>query len=211
MELKRLPDNILVESVNYPDENVKRHWVKHLLEQLQQETGIVPPTYDQGWMFAKDKADDNKIIGALCGAWHDGAFVINVLYVESKYRRQGIGSALLHDLMCRSIEYVIIEIEQEDPPFGAFLKARKFEFVRRGRRDGWWCLNGPEYRGAIALTANRKDIGKMGQYIHWGPDGKDVTLDGTFDMAELAQLVWFMKNGGPGEGNCKHEDLKDDY
>lgn len=210
MELKRLPENIRVESIVYPDENVKRHWVKHLMEQLQAEVGIVLPTYDQSWVFAKNKDTDNKIIGFLCGSWHDGIYVINGLYVDPKYRRQHIGSALLHEPMCR-VDHGLIEIEQADLPFAAFLKARKFMFVNRGRSNSYWEINGQEYRHALALTANRKDIAKFGQYIHWGPDGKDVTLDGTFDMAELAQLVWFMKNGGPGKGNCKHEDLKDDY
>jgi len=210
VELKRLPENIRVETINYPDENVKRHWVKHLMEQLQQEVGIVPPTYDQTWVFAKDTDAGNKIIGFLCGCRHDGAFVIHGLYVDPKYRRQHIGSSLLHEPMCR-VEHAIIEIEQADLPFADFLKARKFMFINRGRSNSYWEINGQEYRHALALTANRKDIAKFGQHIHWGPDGKEVTLDGNFSLPELSQLVWFMLNGGPGKGNCKHEDLKDDY
>jgi len=44
-------------------------------------------------------------------------------------------------------------------------------------------------------------------YVFWEPGGKSVTLDGTYDIEQLKILIRFMENGGPGEGNRRHDLL----
>lgn len=44
-------------------------------------------------------------------------------------------------------------------------------------------------------------------YVFWEPDGKSVTLDGTYDIEQLKTFIRFMENGGPGKGNCRHDLL----
>lgn len=63
----------------------------------------------------------------------------------------------------------------------------------------------------MAISQNKVDkeaIAEFEEYIYWEPRGEAVTLDGCYDLNELKTIVRFMENGGPGEGGCKHKDLK---
>jgi hypothetical protein len=67
------------------------------------------------------------------------------------------------------------------------------------------------FREVTVTEQNEKDkeaiAGYSESYVYWEPGGDSVTLDGSYDVDQLKTVIRFMENGGPGKGNCKHEEL----
>lgn len=206
------PEGIELLAVTKQTPGINQEHLAKLLELSKLETQLFINLYDSNVIVAIDNKTLLPVGFVAVERSFAGKF-IRTLFIHPDYRRKGIGSLLVEQVVKLGVfhDATFVEVAIECTVAQELFECIGFvaqTYPNCGKALGHkvYRLTGVEHNAVVQLEEDRQTISNAKQYVHWsGSD--EVTLDGSFDIKELKAVVRFMENKGPGTRHIKHQDL----